>query len=278
MSGTGSSGRDRYFETVLDAARWVAANISTCRRRPGPVGRGDVSLYSGIPGPILFFLELHRYTSDAAWLDRALAEADDLITTIDDNDDPGLYTGLAGVGFTLGTVFRVTADRKCRHGVERCVERIGRLPQHETDVYGGASGTGLFLLWAARELEFERARMLAIDAGRRLVDVAAHDAAPRFPNFSHGTSGIAYFLATLAQSTRDEVFLQAARECARRVLEIADTDDGGCVVRHDDDPDGRQLYDLGWCHGPAGTARLFYRLYAATKDRAWLTLVCGSFI
>jgi hypothetical protein len=36
------------------------------------------------------------------------------------------------------------------------------------------------------------------------------------------------------------------------------------------------LYYLGWCHGPAGTARLFYRLHQATGDKEWLDWVKRS--
>jgi lantibiotic modifying enzyme len=31
------------------------------------------------------------------------------------------------------------------------------------------------------------------------------------------------------------------------------------------------VYYLGFCHGPAGTARLFYQLYKVTKDKAYRT-------
>ena len=30
------------------------------------------------------------------------------------------------------------------------------------------------------------------------------------------------------------------------------------------------MYYLGWCHGPVGTSRLYYSLFEATKDEAWL--------
>jgi hypothetical protein len=33
------------------------------------------------------------------------------------------------------------------------------------------------------------------------------------------------------------------------------------------------LFYLGWCHGPAGTARLFQRLAAVSGDRSWRTWV-----
>ena len=39
------------------------------------------------------------------------------------------------------------------------------------------------------------------------------------------------------------------------------------VFHHE--PDGEDLFYLGWCHGPVGTARLFYRLHQATGDRQW---------
>ena len=42
------------------------------------------------------------------------------------------------------------------------------------------------------------------------------------------------------------------------------------MFHHEPDAAGRSLYYLGWCHGPAGTARLWYRLWQATGDRAWL--------
>jgi hypothetical protein len=35
-------------------------------------------------------------------------------------------------------------------------------------------------------------------------------------------------------------------------------------------PDLQDVYYLGFCHGPAGTARLFYQLYKVTRDKAYL--------
>jgi lantibiotic modifying enzyme len=95
---------------------------------------------------------------------------------------------------------------------------------------------------------------------------------PRFPrlmpNFSHGTAGVCYFLATLYADTRQEEFLTAAIAGARYLLANADTRDGGCLVFHHE-PDGKDLFYLGWCHGPAGTAGLFHRLAQVTGDRQW---------
>lgn len=43
--------------------------------------------------------------------------------------------------------------------------------------------------------------------------------------------------------------------------------DGCLIFRHQ--PDATDLYYLSWCHGPAGTARLFYRLHRPTGDPEW---------
>jgi lantibiotic modifying enzyme len=96
---------------------------------------------------------------------------------------------------------------------------------------------------------------------------------PKFPrlmpNFSHGTAGVAYFLATLARETARREFLDAALLGARYLQTVATTNGDICLVFHDE-PDNRTLYYLGWCHGPAGTGRLFYRLFEATREASWL--------
>jgi lantibiotic modifying enzyme len=89
------------------------------------------------------------------------------------------------------------------------------------------------------------------------------------PNFSHGTGGVAYFLATLAGETQDKTLLDGAIRGARYLQSIATRTAGdGRRIFHND-PDGRELYYLSWCHGPAGTARLFHRLGKVTGDAQW---------
>jgi len=85
----------------------------------------------------------------------------------------------------------------------------------------------------------------------------------------------AYFLATLYKTTRDQRFLDGALAGAKYLLAIAKTEGDICLVQHDQ-PDGLDLYYLGWCHGPVGTARLFYQLSAVTGDKTWMTWVTKS--
>jgi len=82
-------------------------------------------------------------------------------------------------------------------------------------------------------------------------------------------------MATLYQETGEMEFLAAARAGAKYLQSVAKTEGDACLVFHNE-PDGKDLYYLGWCHGPVGTARLFYRLYQVTGDRAWMDWVKKS--
>jgi lantibiotic modifying enzyme len=56
---------------------------------------------------------------------------------------------------------------------------------------------------------------------------------------------------------------------------VAKTDGESCLIFHDE-PDNKDLFYLGWCHGPVGTARLFYLLSRVTDDKSWLDWVRKS--
>ncbi|HZQ93330.1 MAG TPA: lanthionine synthetase LanC family protein [Terriglobales bacterium] len=286
-----------YLATAEGAAQWLSA--STIAQKTGVVWSSDprdpktvnTSLYAGTPGPILFFLEAYRYTGEQRYLKLARSGADALLASMRPQDDPGLYEGLAGTGFTLAQTYFVTKDTKYRDGALRTVEWLTQSAKptdhgikwnDTTDVIAGSAGTGLFLLWADEHLHAKGARELAVRAGEHLIDAAQHPAPgqlkwmmdPKFPrempNFSHGTSGVAYFLATLYGKTGDKRFLDAAVAGAHYLTSIADTQGEACLIYHDDSPEGKKMYYLGWCHGPAGTARFFYRLYEVTKDPQWM--------
>ncbi|MDQ3170852.1 MAG: hypothetical protein M3Q55_11995, partial [Acidobacteriota bacterium] len=217
--------------------------------------------------------------------------ADHLLATLDARQGAGLYTGLAGVGYALGEVHRATGDAKYRDGMAKVVSMIdaGAKPTGTgvewtpvTDIISGTAGTGLFLLHASNVLGDEHALALAKKAGMRLLEMGQAEAGgvkwamsadfPRMmPNFSHGTAGIAYFLATLYDATKERAFLDGALAGAAYLKNIAQTEGDVCFIfHHEPEEDGRKLFYLGYCHGPAGTARLWYRLYKSTGDKAWL--------
>lgn len=297
-SETLSTGAVTSLKVALDAARWIRA--SAIRTDEGTVWPADprdpktvsVDLYSGTPGVILFFIELYRSTGDQSYLKDARGGADYLLSHLADEKGNGLYEGIAGIGFTLYETFKATRDDKYRRGFLRCLDLLRKrsvktgkgIEWSDTrDIISGSAGTGLFLLYAARELKDSQARELAILAGDRLIELArpedvslqwAMDSKfPRLmPNFSHGTAGIAYFLATLYKDTGHRRFLDAAIKGAKYLQSIANTEGDTCLIFHNE-PDGKNLYYLSWCHGPPGTARLFYRLYQVTGDHVWMTWV-----
>lgn len=294
-----SRAEERPFrDAALDAAQWITASaVETEHGRTWPGVPGDEkslnnTLYSGTPGVVLFFLEAYYTTGDKGLLEQARAGADYLLATLSQEQTAGLYAGISGIGFALLETYKATNDTVYQQGTELCLrflrentERIGYGVQwsETTDIISGNAGTGLFLLSAGRELEEPTWIDLAAEAGLRLIELGqpaegglkwAMD--PRYPrlmpNFSHGTAGIAYFLATLYQATQEKKFLDAALSGATYLKAVAHTEDGACLILHHE-PEGEDLFYLGWCHGPVGTSRLFYRLFQITGDREWMDWV-----
>ena len=285
-----------YKDVAVDAAKWIrTARAATPFGVAWPADPANprsvnTTLGSGSPGVVLFLLELYEATGDAAYLDDARHGADDLMTKIGSETQNGLYDGIAGIGFTLGEAWRATRDEKYRRAAMSAVRALAEHAQpvgkgvqwsNTSDVVSGGAGIGLFLLYADQTLHAPDAQALAVRAGDRLIDLGEPSnggarwpttpSLPRvMPNFAHGTAGIAYFLATLFKVTKEPRFLDAAYAGARYLRAIAKTDGDVCLVAHDL-PDNPDLFYLGWCDGPAGTARLFYQLYTITNDATWMT-------
>jgi len=279
---------------ALGAARWLESSAQrtdaglTWVAVPAEGGPPDRTLYAGAPGVVLFFVELWHATQDAHWLELACLGADDLLAHLPEHatgEAAGLYTGLAGVGAALGEVWRASGDERHRAGLARVLEVLtasasaapglpGRAWGTTNDLIAGTAGIGLFALRAEELLGDGRGRALAREAATRLVALAEPTAhgldwpmepsfPRRMPNFSHGTAGIATFLARAGS-------LAAARAGAEHVVALAERADGLRVYHHA--PGGEQLFYLGWCHGPAGTAGLFGELAAATGEPRWAEL------
>lgn len=296
-------GRERpYLDCALLASRWLERTAvrtdagihwSADPDRPAEVG---YDLYNGSTGVLPFWVELHAATKEPRALEFVQGSADHLVRALASvsRDDAGLYTGLAGMGWALGRAYRATGDLDHRDGARRALELVEAAARREgdgaanarvrwadsTDIISGSAGTGLYLLWANRELGSDGALALARQAGRALIADAQTVAdgqlrwkvnatiAREYPNFSHGTAGVAYFLAKLHERTRDPEFLAAALDGARYLQAIATpTANDGRMVHHST-PGNEQLFYLSWCHGPAGTARLFHALGRITGDAA----------
>jgi lantibiotic modifying enzyme len=273
-----------WLAAALQAERWIRRSRITTGSGvvwpADPAAPESVSreLYNGMAGVVLFYLELHYITGDAAYLKEAELGARSLIEEPSDSPS-GLYTGLAGSAFVLEQMarrgghsdFRIAAARASAALLERSKTSGNGIEWNDTtDIIAGSAGIGLTLLWLEPTVGGTAARDLAVRAGRHLLELGQPAEGgltwmmtPTFPrnmpNFSHGTAGVAYFLARLHALTGDPAFLEGAGAGARYLQAIAVPKGDGAVIRHHDG-DGAELFYLSWCHGPAGTARLFHQL------------------
>lgn len=278
------------LDVALAAERWIRrSRIRTANGVAWPADplkpKIETDLYNGFPGVILFYLELFHATADKQWLEEAKLGANELIARLPEMDaalNAGLYTGLSGAVFVLEETHRASGDQKYRDGARQAVQMI-RLqakkttlganwqgPSATNDIISGAAGIGLTLLYADRMMGDPASRTLAMAVGRQLIDVGipASNATKwpmgpgiknLYPNFSHGTAGVAYFLATLYKNSGDRQFVASSLAGGHYLESVANTENGGFKVFHHE-PDGESLYYMSWCHGPAGTTRLFQRL------------------
>ncbi len=294
----GSQQEPRYLEMAKETARWMRAGAMKTEQGvqwpnvPGDAKSISNGLYSGVVGQMVFFLELYQATKNRDDLAEAIARADYLVKNLSSEKDCGLYTGLAGMGFVLLETAKVTNEARFADAARECVgllkvraKKVGKGVEwsDSTDIISGSAGIGLFLLAYARTEKDDSARELARLAGDRLCELGKPAEggikwamSPGFnrlmPNFSHGTAGVAFFLATLHQETNHQPFLDAALGGAKYLQAIAQKEQGGCLIFHHE-PGGEKLFYLGWCHGPVGTARLFYRLHQITGEQAWMEWV-----
>lgn len=252
-----------------------------------------INLYGGTAGIVYFFAALGHYAGDAHWKARARAGADYVAATLalPPRDDPGgygLYTGEAGAAWLLARLAPLLEAPEHLRQARRTARRIVDAAQPHgrgvewselPDLTMGGAGIGLFLLHAGRAWRDDTLLRTAERAGHRLIELAEHveggwmwtfdrSTLRNYPNFSHGTAGVAYYLAELHRHTGRPEFLQAALRGAAYLEHVAHRDGDSALVFHRADG-GLNRYYVSWCHGPVGTARLFYRLHRITGDARW---------
>lgn len=204
----------------------------------------------------------------------------------------GLYTGDAGVGqaFLVRHLLRNDAEALAT-AVEIGDALLARGREDgdtlawddQADIIFGNAGTALFLLELGIAAKAERFTTAARRAGHGLVGEAllvpsSADPAQKLPtwmfhmgsrevhmpNFSHGTAGVAYALVRIGAATGDAKLLQAGRDGAQWMIENAVADGEG--LKWAARAGAQATYMGGWCHGPAGTGRLFLLLAAVTGE------------
>jgi len=274
-----------YREAAKRAADWL---VSVGEPSPHGTRWGeDESLYAGTPGVLLFFLHAARAYDDPQYLAHARSGGDHLLASLSaftpDRESFGLYTGLAGTAYALHELAESTQDQRYADGVAaavRILRETGAPWTEWQDIIFGTAGIVVVLLQLGES-------DLAV---RGADDLLLHGtAAPggldwpaevgqeyRMPNLSHGTAGVAYALARTYAATGEQRFLDAAIAGAGRLVVFGGSEDGFLA------PHGEPAYEppipisYGWCHGPAGTSRLFTTLAdldAPAGEVSWSTWV-----
>jgi len=268
------------------------------------------NLYTGSAGIVLFYLELHGATGEQHYLEKAISAGNDLAFQITKfgHLPCAPMGGWIGYMFVFNELAKASSQDQFGKAAKFCVQRqrdqaqaigagigwIQEMPYANLtghtgdreiyDIAEGAAGAGLGLLYAHCEGIHDNALDWSVAVGNRLLEVAKpaegglrwqlmEDIPWPFdaPNFAHGTAGVAYFLARLFEETKDPRFLEAAIAGAGHVkAKAVQVGDNGHLVPHILDDGKPDRFYLGFCHGPPGTARLYYLLSELTGDDQWM--------
>jgi len=292
-------------ETVLelaeDVGRWLASHAT-----PTPAGitwpdnalepeTSSYDLASGVAGKVVYFTALYRATKNPDYLDMARGGADYLVSVVQDpasfDENPrraSLYTGISGIGVALLHVQEHLPDPIYKQTVTRIIEQLKEWSVPEAtglrwsdafnDLIYGDAGTALFLSYVAEQTSNANARDMAKQGAQFLLGQAQQTEDGSFwyfrrskpfnlPNFSHGTAGIAYVLATIGTLTDDESLRDGARAGFDYIRSIAVIENGTIRIPYgwgSDSWDG--LFEFGWAHGLVGTASFLQRLQQSSID------------
>ena len=291
------------LKAALGAERWL-----TGLRRTDATGlywpdvrdssASTTELYSGNSGILLFYLELAAATHEKKYLDIAGRAADHLAAAVSltcDVNSAGLYTGQAGSIYALHQADLHIGKKAYRDAVAKLLEGMVSFvkdhandPEAANDIVYGWAGIGLTFLYAEKEHLRPDAGQIAQSIGRILLGRQVHVAGgvrwPMFmadtargfymPNFSHGTAGVAYFMARLYEDHATQEYLDAAIQAGEYLQGI--TSPNGMIRHAEPDPAAMDRYYVSWCHGPVGTARLYHELWKITDAEKWKTAMLDA--
>ena len=266
------------------------------------------TIYVGSAGIALFYLELSRATGDTRYQDVAIAAGDEILARLDGfKPTCAPMGGWVGYMFVFNELAKSSGLERFGLAARDCAQRqrdlaqeigngigwiqempCGNLTGHKGtreifDMSEGAAGAGTYWLYAHDQCIHDEALDWARLTADRLLEVAEPaEGGLRWqlmpdipwpfdaPNFAHGTAGVAYYMARMFEASSEQKYLDAAIAGAGHVQAMAETiEGGGHLVPHVLDDGRPNRFYLGLCHGPPGTARLFYLLGVLTGDSKW---------
>jgi hypothetical protein len=232
-------------------------------------------VYAGTAGVLLGCAEAAAYGLDVA--ETAAGAVGRLLHLVEQGPDAmpeeGLFTGWAGVSTALRAWSEATGDGPSGAGAEEVRRQVaGRVMVSEdryTDIISGDAGILLELLIdqpEAATVLADRLVQRAEPAPGGLHWRMTEDWPYLMPGFSHGTAGVAFALARAGGRLQRPDLIAVAVQGAETLIAAANTPDGWALpLAIPPRPNGPAV-NVGWCHGPTGTVRLFAAL---PEDERW---------
>lgn len=296
------SSYEEYLDAALAAEKYIAEAAK--EDEDGIYWQDNATLYSGDAGIIYLYIKLYEVTGDDRFLEIVKKASKRLARHWKDFLDAeptlplpgaheGLHFGLGGLSIALAESYKINPDEEVADAIKGIGEHyINTATRDENGIFF-TGGTGLamdggIILVLLGQYELFGGEELK----KAILEAAAHylaagepksDGALEYngfkgvlpislPNFEFGTSGSGYLLTKLYDFTGDKAYLDAALACADYLDSIKIKQTKGRLIPHhvygpaDEEP----VFYLSSCHGPAGTAKLYYRLYELTGDDKWL--------
>lgn len=296
-----------YLEAALKAEKYISGAVRETEDGifwQADEDKLDLTLYSGSAGILYFYIKLYETTENDKYLQIVREAAKyharhwkDFLSAKPTLELPGahegLHFGLGGYSIALGEAYRILKDDEVAGALSEIGEHYQKTAKTDSDgiYWTGLTGLAmdggiiLVLLQQYQLLGDESIKKTILSAAEHFLaqGVRKEDGGLEYngfknvlpislPNFEFGSSGAGYLLTKLYDFTNDERYLEAAKATTVYLdsIKIA-VGDGHLIPHHVYGPEDEEpVFYTSSCHGPAGTAKLYYQLYKITGDKKWL--------
>lgn len=257
------TGDEQYLQEARDAAEYILNTYegveffrNILEGDAGgvwPVKGWGISVYVAPAGQAIFLEQLYEKTGEQRYRDFLKTAADDAIAAGKDDgevlhwsNEADLMSDGSYVFFFL-YVYRKLGEKKYLDAAKKVLAFTDTKIVH-------VAGGGIYYK----------------NADLTLVGWKSNESV--FPNFSHGAAGSAFLNALVYEETRDQKYLDKAKEVVKFLSSIAEGDENGALIPYLYNPElGRfhDFYYLSTCHGPVGTTVLFRKLHELTGEEVY---------
>lgn len=259
----------------------------------------NISLYAGSSGIIKFLIDLYHATDDKRFLSKAIKAGKHIVNRLLIGDELvgrafskfAFTTGLGGVIFVLDELYTETTDTTFSDIVKNLLDEIVSVDNGKGAWSGqigitADGGTALLLIKLAQKYQIQGAKERLYKFGQYVLSQKRVDkdgqqyylgmelhyvngAEGKFNSgFPLGPSGVAFTLLKLWEYTGEKSFFEGT-EAIDEFYHYHSIDSEKIFLPRLL-PDDNHICYVGYCAGPAGTARYFYEEYLKTKETQYL--------